>query len=599
MATIAADATSGGLPAEVGNQQVPTNQQQNAAQGNTNQLAPQNNTLSELESIEAPPSAPMHPIVAGFNRLGILRQAGLIIGLAASVAIAFAVFWWTQEETYKPLINDFGRYDAAEVMEILDQASIVYHVDPNSGMLMVKSDQFAQARLKLAAQGITETQAIGYELLDKEQALGTSQFMETTKYRRSLEGELARTITSMNQVKSARVHLAIPKRSVFVRDTRKPTASVFLELYAGRALKPEQSMSIVNLVASSIPEMKPEDVTVVDQKGRLLSMEDDSSDLAIASKQFDYTRKLEDTLSRRIYSILEPIVGGENFKAEVSADVDFTTREQTEEQFNPDLPALRSEQVLDEKKIGGMEGGIPGALSNQPPGEVSVPEVAGAGEDGQPQPPTNTRKQATRNFELDRVISYTNHELGKVRRLSVAVAVNDLILPDEETGDLKRVAWSQEEIDRLTILIKDTVGFQAARGDSVTVINSPFLPDDEAMLEEQPFWTQPWFWDIAKQMLAILFVLAIVFGVVRPAIKSLTSTDEEGSVDDELDADLAALEASSSDLSDDLVSLTGGESLLPGPSEGFERQLNALKALIAEDPQRVAQAMKDWINDNE
>ncbi len=596
MATIAADATTGGLPAEVGNQQVSTGAGGRNQQANTPAVTDSN--LSELDSIEAPPIAPMHPVVAGFNRLGILRQAGLIIGLAASVAIAFAVFWWTQEETYKPLINDFGRYDTGEVMEVLDQAAIKYHVDPNTGMLMVRSEQFAQARLKLAAQGITETQAIGYELLDKEQALGTSQFMETTKFRRSLEGELARTITSMNQVKSARVHLAIPKRSVFVRDVRKPTASVFLELYAGRALKSEQSMSIVNLVASSIPEMKPEDVTVVDQKGRLLSMEDEDSDLAIASKQFDYTRKLEETLSRRIYSILEPIVGGENFKAEVAADVDFTTREQTEEQFNPDLPALRSEQVLDEKKTGGNEGGIPGALSNQPPGEVSVPEVAGTGE-GQAAPPTNSRKQATRNYELDRVISYTNHELGKVRRLSVAVAVNDLLLPDGETGDLKRTAWTQEEIDRLTILIKDTVGFQSSRGDSVTVINSPFLPDDEAMMEEQGFWTQPWFWDIAKQMLAILFVLAIVFGVVRPAIKSLTSPEEEGSMDDELDADLAALEASSGDLSDDLVSLTGGDSLLPGPSEGFERQLNALKALIAEDPQRVAQAMKDWINDND
>jgi len=213
--------------------------------------------------------------------------------------------------------------------------------------------------------------------------------------------------------------------------------------------------------------------------------------------------------------------------------------------------------------------------------------------------PTNTRKQATRNYELDRVISYTNHELGKVRRLSVAVAVNDLLLPDPDTGDLKRTAWTQEEVDRLTILIKDTVGFQSGRGDSVTVINSPFLPDEDTMLEEQPFYAQPWFWDVAKQMLAILFVLAIVFGVVRPTIKSLTGTDEDETVDDELDADLAALEASSDEMGDDLVSLTGGDSLLPGPSEGFERQLNALKALIAEDPQRVAQAVKGWINDDE
>ncbi len=598
MATVSADASTGGLPAEMRSTDVAQRNQDHQTAPTTS--GPLGTGLTELESIDAPPAKPMHPMVAGFERLGVIRQAGLIIGLAASIAIAFAVFWWTQEETFKPLINDFGRYDTDEVMEILDQAAIKYHVDPNTGMLMVKSEQFAQARLKLAAQGITETQAMGYELLDKEQALGTSQFMETTKYRRSLEGELARTITSMNQVKSARVHLAIPKRSVFVRDARKPTASVFLELYAGRALSTEQSTAIVNLVASSIPEMKPEDVTVVDQKGRLLSLQDEDSDLAIASKQFDYTRKLEDTLTRRIYSILDPIVGGENFKAEVSADVDFTTREQTEEQYNPDLPALRSEQVLDEKKVGGIEGGIPGALSNQPPGEVSVPEIAGTGEDGQPPVPTNTRKQATRNYELDRVISYTNHELGKVRRLSVAVAVNDLLLPDPDTGDLKRTAWTQEEIDRLTILIKDAVGYQAARGDSVTVINSPFLPDDQAVLEEQPFYAQEWFWDkVISPILLFFFVLAIVFGVIRPTLKSLTSTDDDVTVDDELDADLAALEASSDEMGDDLVSLTGGDSILPGPSEGFERQLNALKALIAEDPQRVAQAVKGWINDDE
>ena len=232
-----------------------------------------------------------------------------------------------------------------ELIETLAAADIAYTVEPNSGALLVKADDVSRARLKLAAAGVTPTDGnIGFEILDKDQGLGTSQFMEATRYRRGLEGELARTISSLNNVKGARVHLAIPKSSVFVRDERKPSASVLVELYAGRSLEPGQVLAIVNLVATSVPELSKSQITVVDQKGNLLSDQGENSELTMAGKQFDYSRRMEGMLTQRVHNILQPVLGNDRYKAEVSADVDFSAVESTSEQFNPDQPALRSEQ---------------------------------------------------------------------------------------------------------------------------------------------------------------------------------------------------------------------------------------------------------------
>lgn len=544
-------------------------------------------------------------LVEGFNNLNILRQAGLMVGLAASVAIGFAVVLWTQGEDYRPLYGSLDRLDSAEVVGILEQYDIKFKVDGGTGALLVAADDVHKARLKLAEAGVPGENSVGFELLDKEQPLGTSQFMETARFRRGLEGELARTITSINTVRSARVHLAIPKRSVFVRDPRRPSASVFVELYPGRGIRPQQVKAIANLVASSIPELLLEDVTVVDQKGNLLSTGEEDEEMIAAARHRDFTRKMETDITQRINSILEPIVGSDSFKAEVSADVDFTAVEQAEEIFNPDLPAVRSEQTLVEDKAGGdIIGGIPGALTNQPPGTGEAPEQAvpgggGNGANGQ----QSRREQATRNFELDRTVSYTKHQQGKLRRLTVAVVVDDRMSINPETGAEVREPWSENELERLSILVRDAVGFSAARGDSVNVLNTPFVDRGEVFVGDRPIWEEEWFQSIIKQLVGLIVILVLITGLLRPVLKSLTAGGAKTKEEDRA-REMAALESAGLDsfegLSDETVTLTGGDALaLPSPEESYEQQLNAVKGLIAEDPGRVAQVIKRWVNEDE
>ena len=546
-------------------------------------------------------------LVEGFNNLNIVRQAGLMIGIAASVAIGFAAVLWIWGEDYRPLYGSLDRLDSAEVVEILEANDIGFKVDGASGALLIREQDVHKARLKLAEAGIPGESSVGFELLDQEQPLGTSQFMEGARYRRSLEGELSRTITSINSVRSARVHLAIPKASVFVRDTRKPSASVFVELFPGRGIKPAQVKAIANLVASSISELAMEDVTVVDQKGNLLSTGEENQELLMAARQREYTRKLESDITKRVNSILDPVVGSGRYKAEVSADVDFTAVEQAEEIFNPDLPAMRSEQTLDEQRVGETgAAGVPGALTNQPAADGAAPEVA-ARRPADAEPATNTRKQATRNFELDRTVSYTKHQLGKLRRLTVAVVVDDRMMVGAE-GNTQLTPWSENELERLSILVRDAVGFSAARGDSVNVLNTPFVAREENAIAELTWWeklaAQPLVRDAIKYGTGFLVVLVLIAGFVRPVVKSLTVAGVRSREAEEA-REMEALEEAGlsnfDNLSDETVTLTGtGDALaLPSPEESYEQQLNAVKGLIAEDPGRVAQVIKGWVNTDE
>ena len=564
------------------------------------------------------------------SEMTMLRQVGLLVGLAASVAIGFAVVLWSQQPDYRPLYGSLAGMDAKQVMETLATADIPYTVEPNSGALLVKADDLPRARLKLAAAGVTPTDGnIGFEILDKDQGLGTSQFMEATRYRRGLEGELARTIASLNNVKGARVHLAIPKSSVFVRDERKPSASVLVELYSGRSLEPSQVVAIVNLVATSVPELSKSQITVVDQKGTLLSDQAENSALTMAGKQFDYSRRMESMLTQRVHNILQPVLGNDRYKAEVSADVDFSAVESTSEQFNPDQPALRSEQSTSEQRTASNgPQGVPGALSNQPPAPASAPQATGGAaaaggmvQPGQPlldangqqimdpatgQPmlapyPADKRQQSTKNFELDRSISHTKQQQGRLNRLSVAVVVDDQVKVNPANGETSRAPWTADELARFTRLVQDAVGFDASRGDSVSVINVPFSADRGEVIAEIPFYSQPWFWDVVKQVVGVLFILVLVFGVLRPVLNNITGGGKGrqlagiGS-----DAELGGMGGLDGELGNDRVSLGGPQSiLLPSPSEGYDAQLNAIKSLVAEDPGRVAQVVKEWINADE
>ncbi|AZL69866.1 MULTISPECIES: flagellar basal-body MS-ring/collar protein FliF [Pseudomonas] len=561
------------------------------------------------------------------SQMPMLRQIGLLVGLAASVAIGFAVVLWSQQPDYRPLYGSLAGMDTKQVMDTLASADIPYTVEPNSGALLVKADDLSRARLKLAAAGVAPSDGnVGFELLDKDQGLGTSQFMEATRYRRGLEGELARTVSSLNNVKAARVHLAIPKSSVFVRDERKPSASVLVELYPGRALEAGQVMAIVNLVATSVPELDKSQVTVVDQKGNLLSDQLQDTALTMAGKQFDYSRRMEGMLTQRVHNILLPVLGNDRYKAEVSADIDFSAVESTSEQFNPDQPALRSEQSVNEQRASSQgPQGVPGALSNQPPAGASAPEnaktaatPAGAVQPGQPlvdsngqqimdpatgQPmlapyPSDKRQQSTKNFELDRSISHTRQQQGRLTRLSVAVVVDDQAKIDAASGEMTRTPWGAEDLARFTRLVQDAVGFDASRGDSVTVINVPFAADRGDELVDIPFYSQPWFWDIVKQVLGVVFILILVFGVLRPVLNNITGGGKQAATDS--DMELGGMIGLDGELANDRVSLGGPTSiLLPSPSEGYEAQLNAIKGLVAEDPGRVAQVVKEWINADE
>ncbi len=582
---------------------------------------------------KAEPGEPKKPLLGlsfleNLAEMSVLRQLGLLVGLAASVAIGFAVVLWSQQPDYRPLYGSLNGMDASQVVDTLTTSGIDYTIEPNSGALLVKADDLARARMRLAAAGVAPTDnSVGFEILDREQGLGTSQFMEATRYRRGLEGELARTVASLNNVKAARVHLAMPKASVFVRDERKPSASVLVELYPGRALEPSQVMAIVNLVATSVPELDKGQVTVVDQKGNLLSDQQELSELTMAGKQFDYTRRMETLFTQRVHNILQPVLGTGRYKAEVSADVDFSSVESTSEMFNPDQPALRSEQQVNEQRQSSLPPqGVPGALSNQPPGPAAAPEqAAGAAAPagpvaaGQPlvdangqqimdpvtgQPmlapyPADKREQSTRNFELDRSISYTRQQQGRLRRLSVAVVVDDQVRVDPATGESSRVPWTTDDLARFTRLVQDSVGFDASRGDSVSVINTAFTASLGEEIPDIPFYTQPWFWDIVKQVLGVLFILVLVFGVLRPVLNNITGgrgKELAGSGDVEL-GEMGGLDG---ELSNDRVSLGGPQSImLPSPSEGYDAQLNAIKSLVAEDPGRVAQVVKEWINADE
>src|SRR5450631_1654438 len=355
-----------------------------------------------------------------------VKQVGLLAGVAAAVAAAIWLVLWSQGQNYTVLYGQLSDRESGQVMDALTAAGIEFKLNP-SGAVSVPESKVQEARIRLASQGLPQSDAMGIEMIQKESALGNSTMMESARYQSVLETELARTIIKVQGVQSARVHLALPKPSVFLRDSHKATASVMLQLYPGRRLEPGQVAAIVHLVASSVPELSPGDVTLVDQAGSLLNSPDDTAESAISTRQLEYTRKLEESYQRRIVELLEPIVGAGRVRATVTADVDFTVAEETHEAYDPQKTAVRSEQTAsDLHKAGDGAEGIPGALSNQPPGTSGAPTIPGAATPGNPAPaagtpgaaqstavssgPSSSAQRSTRNFEVDRTLSYVKQQ---------------------------------------------------------------------------------------------------------------------------------------------------------------------------------------------
>lgn len=518
----------------------------------------------------------------GFYALPVLRQVGLMFGLAASVALGVYVVLWSQTPDYSMLYGGLSDADAAQIAESLEQAGIQYRIESGSGAITVPGSQVHDARLKLAAKGLPSGDGNGFELFDKSASFGTSRFMENARYNRAIEGELARTIEKLQGVESVRVHLAIPKQSVFVREKSKTRASVVLNLFSDVRLDEERISGIVHLVAASVPGLEAEQVTVVDQKGRLLT-NSGSTGIAASSSQLAYTRSLESLYVQRIKDILVPVLGEASVRAQVVADVDFTTVETTTESYQPDNRAIRSEETLEEKTSGSGAAGVPGALSNQPPPAgttgIAEPAVTAAA-------PVNTVNRATRNYEMDRSISHSRTAPGEVRHLSVAVVV-DYREQVREGGIVERVPLADEEMARITALVKDAVGYDAGRNDSVTVTNITFTAIEEIEpLPEAAVWEQPWLWDAGKKALGGLMVLLLVFGVLKPVLRGLATQS----------AQVAALPPGSATgqptLAADQASLG---SQLATHKLSQEQQFAMAKELISKNPQQGARVIKEWV----
>ncbi|MCG8016416.1 MAG: flagellar M-ring protein FliF [Candidatus Thiodiazotropha sp. 'RUGA'] len=531
----------------------------------------------------------------------IVRQIAVMVGIAASVALGVAVVLWTQKPSYAPLFGNLPNKDAMEISQALQQAGIEYEIDQANGIVMVPSSSLQEARMKLAGQGLPRSGSTGFELMQEDTGFSTSKLVETARYQRAIEGELARSIMTMANVDSARVHLATPKQSVFIRKRKFPSASVVVKLYPGRSLEKGHVEAITHLVASSVPELDVSNVTVVDQKGRLLSTKKDSREMQLTSRQFEYTRELEGHYKQRIEDILEPVVGRENLRAEVTADVDFTYVEQTQEYYNPDVNALRSEQINEQQSVLNDVQGVPGALTNQPPVAANAPQVAGGAEGEAGGTPVNTSKRATRNFELDKTISHTRLPSSRLRKISVAVVVNDRYQAGED-GVAVPVERTAEEITRISNLVKEAVGFDIQRGDRVQVISEAFyIPQPMEPLPEVPMWEQSWFWDLIRQVGGALLFLLLVFGVLKPTMTRLTKQVVTAHMSESMaTAGAVAGEGGMAEMPGGAGGEMGmlsedDESLqLPGP-RSYEKTLDAARNMIQEDPKRVAQVVKKWI----
>jgi len=555
-----------------------------------------------------------HPAIRGLAGLSIARQMGLMLGIALSVAIGVAIVLWSQESSYARLYAEIGEKDVAEIIEVLNTQGIKYKVEAGSNAILVPTDQVSDVKLKLAAQGLPRSNSLGYELLDKDQGLGASKGVELMRFQRALEGEIARTIMAIQNVKSARVLLALPVQSVFVRERKKPSASVIVNLYQGRTLDKGQIESIIHLVASSVPQMDSDQVTVVDQKGQLLNSKNSTADANLSTRQFEYKKNIEEHLMERIANILTPLVGADGMRAQISADVDFTETDRTQEMFNPDLPALRSEQTSEEQNSSPTQG-VPGALSNQPTPAGTAPETATAAPSASSNASGSAAKTATRNFELDKTITHTRLATGLLRRLSVAVVVDDKHMPQAD-GTVKAQSYAQEDINRFSDLVKQAVGFDSARGDQVTVTNVGFKMAELEALPEQPLWEQGWFLDAMKQAVAVLAVLFLLFGVLRPTMRGLVGRHEAEKKAEELaeakaKAEIAAAVAAGVPRFNQdgtpmavPVSESGEGFEMPQAAEdlllldmpkSYEHRLEYVKRLIDDDPKIVAQVIKSWV----
>ncbi|RKQ56978.1 flagellar M-ring protein FliF [Vogesella indigofera] len=554
-------------------------------------------------------------VLTRFNALPNNKKILFFTAIAAVLSIALALLVFNREPPYKVLFTGLADSDGGQVTAALQQMNVPYQIG-DGGVISVPSERVYDTRLKLATQGLPKAGGVGFELMDK-QKFGISQFAEQVNYQRSIEGELARTIKAVAVVDSARVHLAMPKQTVFVRDQQQPTASVMLTLRPGRILDGGQIAGIMHLVSSSVPNLPLRNVSIVDQDGNLLSTVPDQNNGSLDRRQLDYVRQIEADYTKRVETILEPIFGKGNARAQVTANVDFSESEQTSESFRPNSTpnpsATRSQQISETLgRDANLPSGVPGALTNQPPSPASAPLTLPPGAapgtatlSGLPMGTASgsLSREITTNYEVDKTIQHTKSQKGVIKRLTAAVVVNYKMVPDNQ-GVLKATPLTEKEFGQINNLVKEAVGFNAERGDSVNVVNAsfadavPVLTVQDKVLDFASNNAS----DLLKYGLLLLAILYLLFGVVRPIMRDVVNPPPPPPVDD--------LEAAAS--SGRLLAVAGEESEEgeseedsdnPSPKElqrrVFEANMQNVRELVKSDPRMAAQIIKEWISSDE
>jgi len=541
-----------------------------------------------------------------------VRHFSKLIGLAAAVAVGMVVVMWGAEPNYAPLYSNMSGKDAAQIADTLMSRDIAFKLDADGGAVLVDQSKLSEARMLLASQGLPQGGSRGMEMLQQDQGLGTSQFIETARYNRALEVELVRSVESIRAVEKARIHLAIPKQSIFIRNRTRPSASVVVKLHPGRILNPGQVEAIVQMIASSISLLDSSEVKVVDQFGRLLT-DDADEGMAQTSRQFDYRRKLEDNFVDRIINLLQPIIGEGKINAQVAAQLDFSAVESTREAFDPERSVIRSEQISEEESRSFSQAlGIPGALSNKPPQATTLDPDLEPDSTASEIIPGNQNRSATRNYEVDRIISHTRSPVGSVLRLSVAVVIDDKLVTADD-GSVSKTAYNDEEIERFTLLVKETIGFDENRGDSVSVVNASFLEIEEPVIEALPAWqsllNETWIVNLIKQVLGALGAIIVYFIFIRPILRSLSfkGGDSGGNHSDSGQSlgaptsiqgyqQLAAQGAGPGvpNLADDPNSPMA---MVRRKDATYEQKIDMARSMVMDDPARVANVMKNWVSE--
>ncbi|WFE70475.1 flagellar basal-body MS-ring/collar protein FliF [Halomonas sp. M1] len=575
-------------------------------QNSTPQNAPRSGT-AESETKSTPTAERMLKQLRG-NPLVVL-----LVAAAASIAVVAALFMWASSPEYRVLYSNLSEADGGRIIAELDSRGVPYQFSEGGQALLVPGNHVHTLRLQLAEQGLPRGGNLGLELMDN-QAFGISQFAEQVNFQRGLEGELARSIESLGPVERVRVHLSMAKPSVFIRDREPAKASIVLTLLPGRVLGEGQVSAIVHMVSSSVPELSTEDVTVVDQNGRLLTANTTQGN-DLDGSQLAYITEVERSYQQRIENILSPILGSENVRAQVAAQIDFSRREETSERYGPNQApnesAVRSRQLsLSYDGEDPLATGIPGALSNTPPGVAPAPINQPDAEEGENDLPANAlrnlRQDDVVNYEVDRSIEHIQHRLGQVQRLSAAVVVNFRRAINDE-GEVEQVALSPEEVAQLERLVQQAMGFSLDRGDQVEVVNTPFASTDEAT-DETDWWRQPEMLSLAstlgRYLLVALAALLLYLLILRPLIKRYTQTPVMAAAMPGPGSTFSVSVGDEKDGEEDEASSEDGDTYSDKPKRRrktslYEHNLNDLREMAQEDPRMVAMIIRSWMNANE